>query len=99
MIDKIFKIGLLLIGIVFVTTFYWSSQNGRYQKNPSGLTVFDSRTGAFYAADSSHSKIITYDLISGKTIVYDSQYSDRSSFRETANKEAATPAPPGAPIR
>ena len=39
MIDKIekitmiiFKIGILLIGVVFLMVYYWSSQNGRFHE-------------------------------------------------------------------
>ena len=47
MIDNIFKIGLLLIGVGFLIVFYLFTQNNRYQKDNNNI-IFDTRTAKLY---------------------------------------------------
>lgn len=47
MIDTVFKIGLLLIGIVFLIVFHQFAQNNRYRMD-NNLNVYDTRTGKLY---------------------------------------------------
>ena len=48
MFDKVFKIGLLVLGVLALLLFYNSSQKGRYQLN--GPFVVDTQTGVTYIA-------------------------------------------------
>ena len=53
MIDKIFKIGLIILGVIFLIIYFHSSQksqNGRYFYSTDGRsrTVFDTREGVVY---------------------------------------------------
>ena len=45
--DKIFKIGLLILGLIFLLLFYKHSQNNRYQLYES--LIIDTRTGKVYS--------------------------------------------------
>jgi hypothetical protein len=52
MIDKIFKIGLLVMGITFLVLFFQYASNGRYQQYENrdedvGPSAFDTRTGTY----------------------------------------------------
>ena len=61
MIDKIekitmivFKFGILLIAVVFLVVYYWSSQNGRFQKfstDEIDIFILDTQTGIIYSHD------------------------------------------------
>ena len=53
MFDKIFKISLIVIGIIFLLLYYQNSNTGRYQyitsEDQSAVnTVFDTKTGVTY---------------------------------------------------
>lgn len=48
MIDKIYKIGLLLLGIIFLILFYQYNQKNRYQLNVRDNNVFDTNSGHIY---------------------------------------------------
>ncbi len=48
MIDKIFKIGLLILGAVFLFLYYQNIEKGRYYMNPTGFVVLDTQTGTVY---------------------------------------------------
>jgi len=45
--DKLFKIGILVIGIAFVTVLFFYSQNGRYHlySDEDSYKILDTRTG------------------------------------------------------
>ena len=45
--DLIFKIGLLLLGIIFLVIYWGNSQNGRYQYISEGtyIRIFDKQLG------------------------------------------------------
>jgi hypothetical protein len=63
-IDPIFKIGLLVIGIVLAIVLFSYSQNGRYQFNPNpdlNLTVLDTSTGRLFIS-SGFESLLTIDL-------------------------------------
>ncbi len=54
MIDKIFKIGLLITIIVFLALFYSASQTDRYQivtQYEGNIGIFDTRKGVLYMLD------------------------------------------------
>ncbi len=54
MIDKFFKIGLLIAIMVFLAIFYTSSQNDHYQvitEYEGSLGIFDTRKGVVYMLD------------------------------------------------
>jgi len=48
-LDWIFKVGLLVLGLLFIGIYYFSSQNGRYQyiqdESFRTFTAFDTKTG------------------------------------------------------
>lgn len=48
--DKVFKIGVLILGVAFLVLYFFSSQNGRYSFYKPGDTyiVLDTRHGSFY---------------------------------------------------
>lgn len=50
--DKIFKIGILILGTIFVLLYYSDSKKGRYEMNEIGTlpAVFDTQTGTVYVA-------------------------------------------------
>jgi hypothetical protein len=52
MIDSIFKIGLLALGVIFLVLLFQYASNGRYEYNIDAedgiLTVFDTRHGTFH---------------------------------------------------
>jgi hypothetical protein len=49
--DRLFKIGILVLGLVFAALFYVGSQNLRftYHKEGNEHVVLDTRTGRLYA--------------------------------------------------
>ncbi|HET6364946.1 MAG: hypothetical protein ACM30F_02190 [Nitrospirota bacterium] len=54
MIDKIFKIGLLIVLILLLAVFYSASQNDRYQvvtQYEGSIGIFDARAGVVYMLD------------------------------------------------
>jgi hypothetical protein len=54
MIDKVFKIGLLLTIIAFLLLFYSASQTDRYQivtQYEGSIGIFDTRQGVLYMLD------------------------------------------------
>jgi hypothetical protein len=54
MIDKIFKIGLLIVLILFLVVFYSASQKDRYQivtEYEGSIGIFDTRAGIVYMLD------------------------------------------------
>lgn len=71
-LDLIFKIGLLIIGVVFVAVYFLSSQNGRYVNFPKGddsYTLLDTQAGIIYKTVPLLDKrviILRTDLINGK---------------------------------
>lgn len=58
--DKIFKIGLLILGTSFLLLYYFNSQNNRYtlKDTETTLTVFDTRKGIIYITDSDNNWLI-----------------------------------------
>ena len=52
--DKIFKIGLLILGVAFLLLYFFGSQNNRYilKEGKTSITVFDTRKGIIYATSS-----------------------------------------------
>jgi hypothetical protein len=78
MIDKIeiitkivFKIGILVIGVVFLIIYYWSSQNGRFQKlsgDESYVVVLDTQKGIFYWDDGKG--LLSVNVINGESHSY-----------------------------
>ncbi len=54
MIDKIFKIGLLIVLIIFLVLLYSSLQKDRYQvltEYEGRIGIFDTRAGVIYMLD------------------------------------------------
>ncbi len=54
MIDKIFKIGLLIILVLYLIVFYNASQKDRYQaitQYEGNIGIFDTRQGVAYMLD------------------------------------------------
>jgi len=54
MIDKIFKIGLLIVLILLLAVFYSASQKNRYQvvtEYEGSIGIFDTRAGVVYMLD------------------------------------------------
>ncbi len=54
MIDKIFKMGLLIVLIIFLVLFYSSLQKDRYQvltEYEGSIGIFDTRAGVIYMLD------------------------------------------------
>lgn len=51
MMDKIFKAGLLVLGVCFLILYYFGSQNNRYilKEGEAFISVFDTRTGIMYS--------------------------------------------------
>lgn len=43
MLDRIFKIGLLFLGICFLILYYSNSQNGRYKYLDKNATYYDNQ--------------------------------------------------------
>ena len=78
MIDKIekitmivFKFGILLIGVVFLVVYYWSSQNGRFQKfstDEIDIFILDTRTGIFYEDDGTAQESV--NILNGEKHLY-----------------------------
>ena len=54
MIDKIFKIGALIMLVLFLAVYYTSVQNNRYQaitEYEGSIGIFDTRQGVAYMLD------------------------------------------------
>ena len=58
MIDTIYRVGLLLLGIMFLFIFYQHTQNGRYQLKfeQESMAIFDTNSGRIYLPPSKDSK-------------------------------------------
>jgi|WetSurMetagenome_2_1015567.scaffolds.fasta_scaffold166503_2 hypothetical protein len=78
MIDNVFKIGLLVIGIAFLVLFFQYASNGRYQQYENrdedvGPSAFDTRTGKYllHPVDSATSEGERVELDSvNKTVAF-----------------------------
>ena len=68
--DWIFKMGLLIIAIAFVSVYFLSSQNGRYQykTNPGEVyeTIFDTKTGIIHRLSLYGKTFAHFDLVNNK---------------------------------
>ena len=64
--DFIFKMGLLVLGFMFVVVYFLSSQNGRYQhtQTETNVVVFDTRTGISYTIIGDH--LLRTDFVNNK---------------------------------
>ncbi len=51
MIDKVFKIGLLFLGIIFLLLFYDYIQTNRYAPTAHQGLIMDKKTGKVYMLD------------------------------------------------
>lgn len=72
MMDKIFKAGLLVLGVCFLILYYFGSQNNRYilKEGENSISVFDTRMGIIYATSSKAiGKSLVINPIEGKTEV------------------------------
>jgi len=70
-LDWIFKIGLLVIGFLFIGIYFSSSQNGRYQyirDETSGLfpIILDTKTGIMHRPSAAVDDVAHLDLINKK---------------------------------
>jgi hypothetical protein len=66
LIDKIFKIGMLIVAIAFVYVYFLSVQNNRYQFfSNTDEYVFDTRTGFIYVVEDDYT-VGHYDLKNNK---------------------------------
>jgi len=93
MIDKIekitmivFKIGILLIGVVFLIIYYWSSQNGRFHEINNEIIY--TQTDIIYSYDKG---FLSINLKTGKIEKYDRQIIDKRKL------DLSLPAPKGVP--
>ncbi len=88
--DKIFKLGLLAIGVVFLYLYNINLQNGRYQVDvfDDRVTVLDTWTSEYYVTDGEKRHIINPITRTRKWEYYDkrlqpeSQTPDGSKFDE-----------------
>jgi len=64
--DIIFKMGLLILGFMFVVVYFLSSHNGRYQhtQTETNVVVFDTRTGISYTIIGDH--LVRTDFVNNK---------------------------------
>ena len=97
MIDKIekitkivLKIGILLIGVVFLMIYYWSSQNGRFHEINDGF--IDTQTGIIYSYGKG---FLSVNIKTGKIEKYDRQIIDKRKLDLPAAPAVAVP--PAAP--
>ncbi len=92
MFDKIFKMGILLLGIVFLALYYNASQNGRYQRDADEFGSFDTRTGDKVFIDKG--KVCTVNIKAGKAHCYNiSVSSDEPQPKELGPGWIPAPAP------
>jgi len=105
LVNMVFKIGLLLIGMAFLVVYYFHSQNGRFYKigTAEDYQVLDTRTGvvhAFWVHDKT-STGISMNLTNGKIKFYDPEVSNEQKAKETAAPRGFGAAPgwvPDAPV-
>ena len=90
--DNIFKTCIIVIGIIFLTIFYFHSQNGRFHKIDDG--VIDTRTGIIYSYDKG---FLSVNIKTGKIEKYDRQIIDKRKLDLSAPAPAAVPPPAPAP--
>ena len=96
LLNILFKVGVLLISIAFLVIYYWSSQNGRFQKTEN--EILDTRTGTIYnnmiAGDL---RLYSFNAIDGKLKLYEMKESGEWKYQ--GKDPIATPAPaPAAPV-
>jgi len=72
--DKLFKIGILVIGIAFVTILFFYSQNGRYHlySDESHYKILDTRTGNIFLVNGF--SMTTININSSKVVHSDMKY-------------------------
>ena len=48
--ERLFKLGIIILGVIFLVLYFKSSQVGRYQiiANQTPLTIVDTAEGKFY---------------------------------------------------
>ena len=80
MIDKIFKIGILVLGIIFLLLYSQHSQNGRFLEVGS-FSVFDTETGKSYVIPSD-----SIELRSGEMTVFN-PHTNTFEIRKLKRKE------------
>lgn len=67
--DRLFKVGLLILGLAFLLLYYNNSQNQRYVQagGPDDIVVLDTRTGKLFAIANEH--WIAVDMIGQRRTV------------------------------
>ncbi len=70
MIDKIFKIGILILVAIFLFVYYLNGQNGRYKviDKEQSISVFDRQKGIAYIVTTRDGRIGwgALDLVNGR---------------------------------
>jgi hypothetical protein len=89
LVDMVFKVGILMVGIIFLVVYFLSSQNGRFQKFDS--KILDTRTGAIHESLSvgKEGVIVSTNIVTGETKII--------KWKEITGKEHL-PAPGPAPV-
>jgi hypothetical protein len=79
--DKIFKIGVLVLGILFLILFFQSLNKERYvymsanYLDTSNFNILDTRTGHVYVVDNLHNWA-DFDTLKGKAVLRDLEIED-----------------------
>ena len=74
MIDRVFKLGVLIIGVLLLIIFYQLTQNDRYQMKDK--IIIDTRTGIIYEANENDRQWVEADPKSGKTKIIPWNWTD-----------------------
>lgn len=80
-LDGIFKVGMLVMGILFIAVYFLSTQNGRYicLEHEAVTKLLDTRTGiihVFSVAPEAGSRILHVDLPNSKSTLQKIQYQE-----------------------
>lgn len=82
MMDKVFKMGVLVSLFAVAAALFESSQNGRYQYSRSDVhVVIDTRTGEFWTEDGTH-----FIPRAAQITVHHPAVDDQSASDDSANK-------------
>ena len=80
-LDDIFKVGILVIGILFIAVYFLSTQNGRYicLEHEAVIKLLDTRNGiilVFNVAPEAGSRILHVDLPNSSSTLQKIQYQE-----------------------
>ena len=97
LVNMVFKIGLLVIGMAFLVVYFFHSKNGRFLKFGAAedLHVLDTRSGVIYYSFLPKQGLASFDPTNGTVKKYDLNVSGEWKYQATEPAPNTTAPPAG----